>query len=168
MKKNEISKYLELLGKALEKDGKHGEIILTGGAAMCLVHSARDMTKDVDALYEPKTEINFYAQKIAKENNLPSDWLNDSVKGFVDNKAKYELYKNIEGLTINVVTTEYLLAMKLLSSRQGEKDLEDIRFLINKLNITSYEGALKILLSFYDEKRILPKTKYVLEEIFSE
>ena len=49
---------LRQLGEALVAQGLHGEILLTGGAAMCLVHSARDMTKDIDALYEPKDAIN--------------------------------------------------------------------------------------------------------------
>lgn len=30
---------------------------------MCLVHSARDMTRDVDALYEPKAIINEISEK---------------------------------------------------------------------------------------------------------
>ena len=166
MKKEELYKYLELLGEELKKDGYHGEIILTGGAAMCLVHSARDMTKDIDALYEPKSMINDYVQKIAENNNLPKDWLNDSVKGFVDNKLKYDSFKKLPGLDINVVTVDYLLAMKLLSSRQGEKDVDDIKFLLNKMNIKTYDEAIKVLLTFYDEKRILPKTRYVLEGIF--
>lgn len=33
---------------------------------MCLVHSARDMTKDVDALYERKSAINEIVQEIAE------------------------------------------------------------------------------------------------------
>ena len=48
-----IIEVLKKLGEELEKRGLKGEIILTGGASMCLVHSARDMTRDVDALYEP-------------------------------------------------------------------------------------------------------------------
>ena len=68
----------------------NGELLLTGGASMCLVHSARDMTKDIDALYEPKTIINKLAVKIAEEEGLPGEWLNDSVKGFVTEAAPRE------------------------------------------------------------------------------
>ena len=74
---------LKRLGEELNEIGMTGEILLTGGAAMCLVHSARDMTKDVDALYEPKGEINRIAKKIAEQEGSPEDWLNDGVKGFV-------------------------------------------------------------------------------------
>ncbi len=71
LSKDMMIKALKKLGEELKKQGFQGEIILTGGASMCLVHSARDMTKDVDALYEPKAVINEISEKIAKENNLP-------------------------------------------------------------------------------------------------
>jgi hypothetical protein len=81
MKKEEIVKYLGMLGEELLRRGKTGEILLTGGAAMCLVHEARDMTKDVDALYEPKSDINEIVKRIAEKEHLPEDWMNDSGTG---------------------------------------------------------------------------------------
>ena len=65
--KERILGALGLLGKALAKEGLYGEVLLTGGAAMCLAHAARDMTKDVDALYEPKEAVNRLAKQIAEE-----------------------------------------------------------------------------------------------------
>ena len=50
LSRNTIIEALKKLGNELEKREFRGEIILTGGASMCLVHSARDITKDVDAL----------------------------------------------------------------------------------------------------------------------
>ena len=44
-----------------------GEIVLTGGASMILVHEARDASKDIDGLYEPKTVINRCVKKIASK-----------------------------------------------------------------------------------------------------
>ncbi|MDR1309780.1 MAG: hypothetical protein LBL95_07790 [Deltaproteobacteria bacterium] len=68
------------IGQNLSDLGLTGEILLTGGASMCLVHSARDFTRDIDALYEPKTIINQIVSKIAMRENLPVNWLNDGVK----------------------------------------------------------------------------------------
>ena len=64
--KERIMSLLRRLGEELEILGLQGEILLTGGAAMCLVHSARDMTKDIDALYEPKAAINKGAAPVCR------------------------------------------------------------------------------------------------------
>ena len=162
--KEKIIHSLKRLGEELRKENLDGEILLTGGAAMCLVHSARDMTKDVDALYEPKTEVNMLAKKIARQEGLPDDWLNDSVKGFVTEGAPIDEFMILDGLRITVVTPEYLLAMKLMSARYGETDAGDIRFLMSKLEIKTVDEAYDILAKFFPEKRILPKTMYVIEE----
>jgi len=162
--KDRIISALKRLGEELKNEGLHGEILLTGGAAMCLVHSARDMTKDVDALYEPKGEINRLVKKIAEQEDLPEDWLNDSVKGFVTENAPVNDFMVMDGLKITVVTPEYLLSMKLMSARYGETDAEDIRFLMDKLEINTADEAIDILTGFYPENRILPKTMYVIQE----
>jgi hypothetical protein len=164
MTKEEIIKCLSKLGKALAKKGLTGEILLTGGASMCLVHSARDMTKDVDALYEPKAEINEIVRQISEEEDLPADWLNDSVKGFMTEGAPSERVMDIEGLVISTVPAEYLLTMKLMSARYGEKDADDIAFLMKKLNITTSEQAYDIITKYWPENRVLPKTMYIIEE----
>jgi hypothetical protein len=165
LSKEKMLEYLRQLGVELSKRGMKGEILLTGGAAMCLVHSARDMTKDIDALYEPKTVINKIAADIAEREGLPSDWLNDGVKGFVGANAPVEEFIAFDGLRVQTVSAEYLLAMKLMSARYGETDYKDIRFLLNKMNITTVEAATDVLLSYFPQTQVLPKTQYVLEEL---
>jgi hypothetical protein len=64
--------------------------------------------------------------EIAQEKNWPSDWLNDSVKGFLQTEPPYENFISFPGLHIYSVTPEYLLAMKLFSSRHGTTDVIDI------------------------------------------
>jgi len=159
-----ILENLKNLGEELKRQGLQGEILLTGGAAMCLVHSARDMTKDIDALYEPKEIINRLVSQIAESENLPPDWLNDSVKGFVVENAPTEDFMTLDGLKITVVSPEYLLAMKLMSARYGEKDMDDILFLMEKLEIATSDAACEVVAKFYPTNRILPKTMYVIEE----
>jgi len=166
--KERIMHALELLGMELKKEGLNGEILLTGGAAMCLVHSARDMTKDIDALYEPKEEINRLVKKIAAQEGLPEDWLNDSVKGYVTESVVSEEFIVLDGLKITVVSPDYLLSMKLMSARFGETDAGDIRFLMDKLQIKTADEAYSIITRYFPVHRILPKTMYVIQEYIDE
>ena len=166
--REQILNSLERLGELLQENDLTGELLLTGGAAMSLVHNARDMTQDVDALFEPKTEIRALASQVAYENGLPEDWLNDSVKGYITTGAPTKEFTVLHALTISTVTPEYLLAMKLMSARHGTRDLEDIEFLLNKLNIQTLEDAMELLTAHFPSDRILPKSRYVLEEYFAD
>lgn len=158
---------LKLLGEKLASEGKSGELLLMGGAAMALVHDARDMTKDIDALYEPKLDINRLTEEVAEEMQLPPDWLNDSVKGFVSAELEAEEFLSFPGLQINSISPEYLLAMKLLSARLSETDLEDVKFLLEKLDVDSPSQAYAILENYYPDSQVLPKTMYLIEELLA-
>ena len=158
---------LELLSDKLVAEGKMGELLLMGGAAMSLVYDARDMTKDIDALYEPKSDINRLSAEVAKEMNLPNDWLNDGVKGFISSTVDAREYLSLPGLQINSVTPEYLLAMKLLSARISDTDLNDVRYLIAELDIQNAQQAYAILEKYYPKSQVLPKTMYLIEELLS-
>ena len=166
--KGQIVNALELLNRELKTLGMSGEILLAGGASMCLVHSARDMTKDIDALYEPKAVVNKLISKIAEESGLPEDWLNDSVKGFVTENAPREDFLSLSNLKIATVSADYLLAMKLMSARFGETDYDDIRFLMNKLCIDNQTALEDIVLTYYPPERIMPKTRYLIEQLLEE
>lgn len=165
--REKIMNALTRLGEELNNESKRGEILLTGGAAMCLVHSARDMTKDIDALYEPKEEINRLVKKIADQEGLPEYWLNDAVKGFVTESAPVEEFMDLVGLKITVVAPEYLLSMKLMSARFGEMDADDVFFLMNKLNLKTEDDVYDILTRYYPENLIMPKTMYMIQEYFA-
>lgn len=112
--------------------------------------------------------INQLAAEIAHEEGLSEGWLNDSVKGFLTPSAKQESYMQLGGLRISTVSPDYLLAMKLIASRYGETDYNDIKFLMEKLDITEYDEAARIVSAYYPPEKILPKTKYVIEEILEE
>lgn len=58
MGKEEILENIALINEELKSLNMHGEILIAGGASMCLAFSARPATRDINAIYEPKSIIN--------------------------------------------------------------------------------------------------------------
>ena len=167
MNKEEILGALKALGEELNEKGLLGEVLIVGGAAMCLAHDARDATKDVDGLFEPKTEMLEAIATVAEKLGLEKDWLNDGVKGFLFGSPPYLPYAELPGLRVTTVSPDYLLAMKLFSSRTAlyESDRKDIETLLGLLDISSTDKAYEVLERYFPREKILPITQYMLEEI---
>lgn len=167
MKKAQILLAFNRLNQLLADDDSIAEICLVGGAVMCLVFNARNQTKDVDALFHPKSKVYSLAKIIATEQRLPKDWLNDSAKLYVNPQLVKDEFLSLSNLKIYTPSAKYMLAMKCLASRVGTKDEDDIVFLIKYLKLRKPKDVFSIVISFYDEKYIQPKTKFLIEEIFS-
>jgi len=143
--KDEMVSYLKIIDQELGKLDQKGEILISGGASMCLVHDARQSTKDIDALYEPKNTINDIAAEIAEHNELGNDWINDGVKGFLHPDMKKDVVLKYDNLTVNTVSAEAILAMKLIALRDHTKDYDDAEFLIRKLDINDPDEIMNVL-----------------------
>ena len=115
-------RHLRMLGESLAAMGIRGEVIIAGGAAMCLAHGARLNTRGTDSLCRPEGEVTALIAKIARENGLDSDWLNDSCSIFMQPDPPKEKFLSLKGLTVFTVAPRYLLAMKLLAG-WGEPDI---------------------------------------------
>ena len=132
---------------------------------MALAYSTRRVTKDIDAVFEPKSEIYAAAAKVAEDLGLPEDWLNDAVKGFMPGVDEHPRpVPDIRGIEVTTASPRYLLAMKLMAMRFGEDD-EDIEILLRECDIHSAEGALNVLKQVYPAKEPPVKTRFFLEEL---
>lgn len=166
-----ILRALSILNQKLEGEGVIGEICLFGGTAMVLAFNARLSTKDVDAIFTPPEVIRRRAREIAEEMDLPADWLNDSVKGYVSDAPEYtsEGLPQMSHLRVIRPTAEYLLAMKCMASRfpsyATKGDRKDIVFLLQHLGIQKAEVAFKVVERFYAPEHILPKTSFLIQEL---
>ncbi len=159
-------KALQALGHELDRQGVRGQIFIVGGAAMALAYSTRRVTRDIDAVFEPKASIYEAAAKVAEDLGLPEDWLNDAAKGFMPGRdEEARPLPDIPGIEITTASPRYLLAMKLLAMRFGEDD-EDIEVLIRECGLQSTEHTLELLERMYPTREPLPKTRLFLEELF--
>jgi hypothetical protein len=167
MTQDEIQELLGQLSALLEQQGMIGEIALYGGAAMVLAHHARISTKDVDAIFIPKQAVYDAAARVAEENGLEKDWLNDAVKGFLSEKNEVLPFLDYPGLKVFVASPQYLLAMKCMSMRLGrdDTDLSDVRFLMDRLGLSEATQVLDLVARYYPAEQIPPKTRFAIEEI---
>ena len=84
MNKQDIEKYLRMLGQELLQRQVTGEILLAGGAVMLLRVQNREVTKDIDAYFPPEQAevIRDAAKPVAEREGLVDSWINDAVEGF--------------------------------------------------------------------------------------
>lgn len=121
----------------------------------------------MDAVFLPKQEIYQAVAEVAAVAGIEKDWLNDAVKGFLSEKNDVLPLRDDPGLKVFVAAPEYLLAMKCMSMRLGRDatDLEDIRFLMDRLGLKDASQILNLLRCYYPEEQIQPKTRFAIEEI---
>ena len=170
-----ILRALQSLSDELGRQGVVGEICLFGGTVMVLAFTARLSTKDVDALFQPAQTIREVARRIAAEQHLPADWLNDGVKGYLS--ARHETIAGnlpqFAHLRLTMPVPEYLLAMKCMAARLGgttgeQSDVPDILFLVRHLGLKSAREVLDLVAQYYPANRIPVKTQYLIEGLFEE
>ena len=165
----DIRRLLELLDEELGNVDVEGEVYLVGGAVMCLALDARPATRDVDAFFKPAQLIREAAARVAARAAVPDNWLNDAVKGYLGSRGEFDPFLDLPHLRVFVARPQYLLAMKCVSMRLGEEfhDLDDVRYLLRYLNISSSDEALAVVTRYFDEAHLMPKTRLALEELLS-
>lgn len=69
-----------------------------------------------------------WAEAVAREQGLPTDWLNDGAKGFMGTVTYGPLLIQAPGILVYQVSSEQLLAMKLSAWRdqQDQADAETV------------------------------------------
>ena len=168
-----ILRGLQTLSDELGKQGVTGEICLFGGTVMVLAFTARLTTKDVDALFQPAQTIRELARRIATEQQLPADWLNDGVKGFVSARHETTAGNLPQFPHLRLTMPEYLLAMKCMAARIGgttdePSDVADIVFLVRLLKLKAAPEVLDLVGQYYPANRIPVKTQFLVEGLFEE
>lgn len=157
LRKDDIRRLFVLLHAELAAGGVSGELYLVGGVVMCLALNARDATANVDGLFLPARAVREAAARVAVA----------AVKGYLSPRGEFDEYLELAHLRVFTARPEYLLAMKCSALRLGERyhDLDDVRFLLRYLNITTADDAMEIVTRYFDERQLVPKTRLALEEL---
>lgn len=160
-----IASLLQELNDELGRRGAKADLFLVGGAALALAYDAHRSTRDLDAVFLPTDIVRAAAAVLAERHNLPADWLNDAVKGFLPGPDPAATrYFDADHLTVDIASAEYLLAMKLFASRV-ETDAEDIAFLYRTLGYTTVGEGLDLVQSVYSGRPVGAKVQFLLEEV---
>jgi hypothetical protein len=155
------------LGSMLAARGERADVFVVGGAAMALAYSTRRSTRDLDAVFEPKQAVSAAAKEIARAHDLPEDWLNDAVKGFLpgSDPNATTLFEQ-PGISVRIASPRYLFAMKAAAARI-ERDAEDLQFLYRICGFGSLDEALDCVAAHYPPHLLSPKSELLLRELLN-
>ena len=123
LKKEEMDHFLYEVAKSykkLNRNNPNAEIVLVGGAAVSVKYDFRSSTTDIDAIIKAGSTMKEVIQKVADENGLPGDWLNQDFKNTNSYSPKLSecsrFYKVFcQCLTIRTVECFYLIECSFFS-----------------------------------------------------
>lgn len=153
--------YLINLAGRLDGAGVRARLLLVGGAALSFYYDRDQGTTDIDAALHPTDEVLAMARKLADDEGLEPDWLNNAAIGFLPHEeisAGVVIQKG--EVRVEIATGEALLGMKLRACRQ--KDLPDLAFLLRYCDVRSVEEATEWLERYYPEEELSERDKVIV------
>ncbi len=175
MDREEIKRYLQMLGQELQKKEVIGQILLAEGVVMLLDVKKPKIRRDIDAYLAgdksaidiPKSidahfggdgaAIREAALDIAEREGLSDDWLNDVLKEFFFTQPSREKWLEYPGLRVYLAPAAYVLAMKVAAG--GPQDMEDIKTLATKLGVSNTRGILALIGRYIPKELLTPEMR---------
>ena len=135
------------LERHLAKRGVRAHVYIVGSAVLLLAYRRSRTTLDVDALsIDHREAVLDAARKVAREEGLREDWLNDQVRWIpvlpLGPEARAEVLFDSPHLVVTGAAATHILAMKVRSARA--RDLEDIKILVRELGISEMHEVREI------------------------
>ncbi len=178
--RDEYKKYLHMLADELQQQGVTGEILVTADVVVIVDIREPEIRKDIhaylagdkNAIYIP-TEIDAYfgghgattrqaIAMITERENLPVDWFNDALRELFLTSSS-EKWLERPGLRIFVPVLEHALAM-LVVTADRTRDIEDIRKLASKLNITTTRALQASVIRYITKQLLTPDIRLTIRE----
>ena len=169
-----IVQALTRLGELCAEKQSRVEIAIYGGTVMMLAYDCREATKDIDAIFHPPEVVEPLIRQVAREQNLPEDWMNSGVGAFVARREERIQFTQLQipGLAITRPSAKYLLAMKCRAGRLPTPfragDMADIKFLLRELAIRSMAEVDAIAVEFYGAPALEPGKRWLVEKLLQE
>lgn len=161
---------LRRLGELARAEGVELELSLYGGVVFTLVYGSRESTKDVDGIIRPPEIGRKLARQVAREQDLPEDWLNGDVAQFLAEREERRPYPKDDlgpGLIVTVPTAAYLLALKLRACRPPlpgyAGDEADILFLLHKIRPASRAEVEQSFARFFPRDALTPRAEDLID-----
>jgi hypothetical protein len=160
---------LRSLGAKLHRRGVTADVYVFGGAAMVIAYQARPATRDIDAVFEPDSEVIDAAREVARERGWPLSWLNNQASTYVSHvpDRRRHLILEAPGIRCMAASPEHLLAMKVMAARQSQ-DGHDIRFLMERLGLTSYDDVRRTVGEVFPTRPIGDRARLLIEDILDQ
>lgn len=163
-----LQRAFRALGERLARRGVVGELYVFGGAALVLAFDGRTATRDVDALFLPDTDVLESAWEVARELDLPASWLNNQASVYVSGVAgRGTPVFDHPNLRVMVTSPEHLLAMKVRASR-STRDAEDIRLLLDHLQVQDLGGIVEIVDRFFPGEPLSDRSRMLVEDVLDQ
>lgn len=163
--RDDVHQLLRELGEELASRGVRGHLFLVGGAAMAVAYGRDRVTRDVDAVFEPKQTVHEAARTVGRRHGLDEDWLNDGVKGFLTGAdPDATTFLDEPGLIVQIASPRYLFALKALASRV-DRDAADLVTLYRLCGFGSVDDALDHVEATTPAGLLGPKTQFLLREL---
>lgn len=178
--KDTLDLYFKELAKVFRKlNGTKmpAELIVVGGASILINYGFRNSTVDIDAIIQAFSSMKDAIRTVRDKMGLPDDWLNaDFIRTssyspkLIQYSKYYKTFSNV--LSIRTVTSEYLVAMKLMSDRDYKNDYSDIIGIIWEQKENGKEIMLedikRAVIELYGDYDILSvSAKEFIEEVYS-
>lgn len=173
-----IDHLLYSIAKEYKKQNRidpHCEIIIVGGASILLNYHFREETTDIDSIIRASSGFKDIINKIGDSYNLPNGWLNsDFTKTasyspkLIQHSTFYKTFCNC--MSVRTISAEYLIAMKLKSSRIYKHDLSDIIGVIKEQqeinSPITYDNIKKAYCELYNSFEIDHDIEIFLQNVF--
>lgn len=143
---------LDELVRRLEARGVTGSIRIVGGAALALRYPDDPdvrVTRDIDAVWEPRSEVAESIAELASDRGLEVEWINSAGAPWLRTDTPEP--RRGEFLVV-VATPEQLVAMKLAAGRS--QDVADLRILARHLGIRDPAGLVDIAYRVYGDDAV--------------
>lgn len=157
------------LGRRLDARGLALEVYVVGGTAMVLSYDRQRLTRDIDAVWDADGPLLDVAAEMAREWNLPPDWINDRVRPMIPQVFDEDQVEAlvVPGLTVTSASVRHMIAMKARAARDA-RDLDDLALLCSIAGITRIDDVVSIADEVWGPGMLRDEVLFVLREGLAE
>ncbi len=167
LNREQLRRLLDEVSSELRHERVRAQVYVIGGAAMSLAFSRDRRTEDIDARIDRGHSALVKAvQRVGRRHGIADNWLNEQATTAIPETADHGAQTLYESsyLTVTGASAKHLLAMKLYSAR--EKDRQDIATLVDELKLRTREEAAAIYRNLFPDEPLKARAQALLEMVF--